>query len=555
MKRVKRVASLILAFVLAFVLSVPAFAATVINENEGHAYKAYQIFAGTQASDDKTGALAVTGWGSGVNGAAFLDKLKEEDADLYGNINSEAENAAAEVAAVLSENNSNSEVANEFAKIAEKHIQKDQGIDIAADAKDVELAAGYYLFVDQTSTGGTDDVKGLSLLQVTQKGDIELKSKNDKPSVEKKVKENHKDVSDNTDNRIPDYELSTGYNDVADYNIGDDVPFELIGTLPQNLDLYKTYHYIFHDTLSAGLTYKEGSLKVYVVDTEKDIENDNNVISESAYNLTVENQKIEVAFDNIKAVDGVAAGKKIVVRYEATLNKNAVIGLDGNKNEVYLEYSNNPNHDGEGDKGKTPTDEVLVFTYELDVTKIDGATAGDNPKKLAGAKFVLKNADEKYVKVDENGKVIGWTDKKPDKEKPEDAAGILTSNNDGLFKVVGLDAGIYYLEEVEAPAGYNILKGEIELKVLATTKNDQSWTNGKASDALTALKIKVGNDAETDGDLSHGIVSATVQNNKGGTLPETGGIGTTIFYLTGTILILGAVVLLITKKRMEKEEK
>ncbi|WP_432630866.1 isopeptide-forming domain-containing fimbrial protein [Brotaphodocola sp.] len=546
MKKVKRLASLILAFVLAFVLAVPAFAATVNNET-GHEYKAYQIFTGTQASDDVTGALAVTGWGSGVDGATFLAELKTANADLYGNANS-----AAEVAAVLSENNSNSEVANEFAKIAEKHIKKDQGIDIAADA---ELTAGYYLFVDQTTTSGKDDVKGLSLLQVTQKGDIELKSKNDKPSVEKKVKENLKNVSGNKDDRIPDYELSTGYNDVADYNIGDDVPFELIGTLPQNLDLYNTYKYIFHDTLSAGLTYKEGSLKVYVVDTEKDTENDDNVIPESAYKLTVANQKIEVAFDNIKSVDGVAAGKKIVVKYEATLNKNAEIGLDGNKNEVYLQYSNNPNNGGEGDTGETPKDEVLVFTYELDVTKIDGATAGDNPKKLAGAKFVLKNSEGKYVQVDADGKVTGWVDTEPNPENQEDAAGILTSNDDGLFKVIGLDAGTYYLKEVVAPAGYNILKDEIELKVLATTKNDQNWTSGNASDALTALKIKVGTGDETDGDVNSGIVSATVQNNKGGTLPETGGIGTTIFYLTGTILVLGAVVLLITKKRMENAEK
>lgn len=549
MKRVKRLASLILAFVLAFVLAVPAFAATVTNDNTGHAYKAYQIFAGTQASGDTTGALAVTGWGSGVDGEAFLAELKTANADLYGNANS-----AAEVAAVLSENNSNSEVANEFAKIAEKHIKDDQGIDIAAD---VELTAGYYLFVDQTTTSGKDDVKGLSLLQVTQKGNIDLKSKNDKPSAEKKVKENHKEVSGDTDDRIPTYKIPEQYNDVADYNIGDDVPFELIGTLPENINLYKSYKYVFHDTLSAGLTYNEDSLKVYVVDADGKRTEKN-----SAYKVSIEGQKLTVSFDDVKEVldkdkngNCIVNGTKIVVEYTAKLNSDAVIGLDGNKNEVYLEYSNNPNNGGEGETGETPKDEVLVFTYELDVTKIDGATAGENPTKLAGAKFVLRTEDGKYVQVDKDGKVTGWATTKPDPEKQEDAAGILTSDENGLFKVVGLDAGIYYLEEVVAPAGYNLLKGEIKLEVLATTKNDQNWTSGNASDALTALKIKVDNGDETDGDVNSGIVSATVQNNKGGTLPETGGIGTTIFYLTGTILVLGAVVLLITKKRMENAEK
>ena len=121
--------------------------------------------------------------------------------------------------------------------------------------------------------------------------------------------------------------------------------------------------------------------------------------------------------------------------------------------------------------------------------------------------------------------------------------------SNGLFKVAGLDDGTYYLHESKAPAGYNTLANDVELTIAATTVNDQNWTSGTASDALTALKITAGG-ATTDGTLSTGTVSATVTNSKGATLPSTGGIGTTIFYVVGTALIVVAGVMLVVRKRM-----
>ena len=227
-----------------------------------------------------------------------------------------------------------------------------------------------------------------------------------------------------------------------------------------------------------------------------------------------------------------------------------MVGLDGNPNEVYLEYSNKPDQSGSGDTnntGKTPEDKVIVFTYELDTTKVDGQ---DNTKKLEDAEFVLyrKESDnsKKYATVDANFKVTGWTGNEEESTK-------LTSDANGLFRVIGLDDGTYYLKETKAPSGYNLLSSDIEVVITATTTNGQNWTDGVASSALTNLAVTAGGNAGT-GDINTGIAAITVANNKGSTLPETGGIGTTIFYIAGGVLVLAAAVLLVTRKRMSVKD-
>jgi len=226
-----------------------------------------------------------------------------------------------------------------------------------------------------------------------------------------------------------------------------------------------------------------------------------------------------------------------------------VIGLNGQENKVYLTYSNNPNWTGTGtetpdDKGKTPEDKVIVFTYELDTTKVDG---NDNTIKLENAKFILSrktaaNADE-YAKVTD-GKLTGWTTTKGDATE-------LVSGTDGLFKVAGLDSGTYYLTETQAPSGYNTLTDPIKVELTATTVNNQTWDEVAAS-ALTELSVKADEVAGTV-DEKKGIGSITIANNKGSSLPSTGGIGTTMFYVGGGVLVAGAGVLLITKKRAKKD--
>ena len=526
MKHLKKLASILLVLVMVLSVTTTAFAADVTN-NTTHSYNAYQIFSGTQA--DNSVPLGDVAWGSGINDAAFLAELKTDTRFVKEGINIFAScTTAADVAAVLGSYADKSGEANAFANVAAKHLTTTFTA-IAADASTVDLAAGYYLLVD-TSAPGEGDAMNSALLQVTNKGNITIEKKYGVPTVNKSVKD--------TDNQ---------WGEAADWEIGSDVPFQLVGTLPTNLADYETYKYVFHDTLSTGLQYN-GDVKVYVQNDETKTEITTDFTVDPAAAATAGGSTLTVTFTDLKAVAGVTANSKIVVEYTAKLLSTAEIG---NKNEVYLEYSNNPNHTGEGTPtGNTPKDEVLVFTYELDVTKVDGQNA---EKKLANAEFVLLNSDKTKAAKVTGGKLVEWVDVPTAGEDGTItylAGTTLTSGTDGKFVIAGLDAGSYYLRETKAPAGYNLLKNDISVTITATL--DKSENNP----ALTELKLSVKDDktgaeaTESNGSVGTGIVATNVVNNSGTELPSTGGIGTTIFYVLGSILVIGAVVLLITKKRM-----
>ena len=523
MKHMKKFVGLVLAMIMALAMTMTAFAATVTVPSDGilkdHTFTAYQIFSGREEG----GILSDVQWGSGIDSTAFLAALKADT--TYGSLFTDCADAAA-VAKVLGDNNTNTGLANEVAKLA---YANKTGSGTALTSGENTLDDGYYLVVDTTANVGEGGAYNASLLQVV--GNINITVKTDAPTVEKKVLEDDKYNQDGG--------YGTGYNDVADYNMGDAVSFHLIGSVP-DMSRYDTYKYIFHDTLSDGLTLNEDSIKVYVASDKAGTDK----AEITGWTKAVDGQSFTVSFTDLKTVIGVSQGKYIIVEYTATLNQNAVVGLDGNPNVVYLEYSNKPDQSGSGNTdntGNTPEDKVIVFTYELDTTKVDGQ---DNAEKLEGAEFKLKNAAGKWAIVDSNNKVTGWSD-------TEVGGSTLISDANGLFKVIGLDDGTYYLKETKAPAGYNLLSSEITVVITATTTNGQTWTDGVASSALTNLAVTADGTAGT-GDTSTGIAGITVANNKGSTLPETGGMGTTIFYVLGTILVLGAAIMLIAKKRMNK---
>ena len=193
----------------------------------------------------------------------------------------------------------------------------------------------------------------------------------------------------------------------------------------------------------------------------------------------------------------------------------------------------------------------------MDVLKIDGATE----EILPGAQFALKATSGehsgKYVVVDENGILTGWTETKPEKDATTNGA-LLISDKNGKFNIVGLDCGEYLLTEIKAPAGYNLITPDIVVEIKATTKNGKDYTDElqiQASNALTKLEVNVpvnGTDAPKEGNAAKGIVEIQVENNSGSTLPETGGIGTTLFYIIGAILVIGAGVLLVARRRMNE---
>ena len=527
MKQAKKIASILLALVMVFALAVPTFAATVTVPSDGilkdHTFTAYQVFSGRE----ENGVLSDVQWGSGIDSTAFLAALKADT--TYGSKFTDCTDAAA-VAKALSGTASDSELANKVAELA--HANK-TGSGTALTTGENTLDDGYYLVVDTTADVGAGGAYNKALLQVV--GSINITAKTDAPTVEKKVKEGN------------------AYGDVADCNIGDSVEFQLIGSVP-DMSRYDTYKYIFHDTLSTGLTAPEqGKIKVYL-SADKNLDTTTDTDVTSSFLVAVDNQKITVSCNNIKSITGIAKDQHIIVAYSATLNNSAVIGLDGNTNSVKLEYSNKPDQSGSGNTdntGNTPEDKVIVFTYELDTTKVDGQ---NNTQKLAGAKFVLLNSDATKVAKITNGKFDGWQNLHAagaDSKITWADNTVLTSDDDGLFKVTGLDEGTYKLREIVAPAGYNMLENDITVVITATIST--TWDGQNANTALTKLEVTADTKAGT-GNVNTGIAGITVENNKGATLPETGGMGTTLFYVLGGVLVVGAVVLLITKKRMGAEQ-
>lgn len=541
MKHIKKTVGILLAMIMALGMTITAFAAEVENDTS-HNYSAYQIFSGTQA--EGTVPLGDAEWGSGVNGEALLTELKTDTrfeldnpkANIFASCTT-----ALDVAAVLGKYEDKSDVAKAFAKVAAKHLTSTYTA-IAADATSVTLASGYYLLVDTTTSLADGDAKNSALLQVTNKNKIKIEKKYDVPTADKSVKD-----SDGT------------WGEAADWEIGSAVPFTLTGTLPTNLDDYETYKYVFHDTLSAGLKYK-GDAEVYVENTVAGGTTTRTKIT-SGFNIAPNTAATEgggsltVTFDNLKTVANVTAESKIIVEYTAELLNTAKIGSTGNSNEVYIEYSNDPNTTVSTTTGKTPKDEVKVFTYQLDVTKVDAdqkdATVGYT-KKLSGAEFVLLNSDKTKVAKVTNGKLVEWV-----AVPTADANGkitypsgtTVTSGTEGKLSIAGLDAGSYYLREIKAPAGYNLLKNDISLTIAATLNKDE------AAPELTALTLSVNSGTVANGVLSTGVVSTNVENKAGALLPETGGIGTTIFYVLGGVLVFVSVVLLVTRKRMRNKER
>ena len=566
MKRMRRIASLLLAMVMAFGLTATAFAAEVVNET-GHTYAAYQVFKGTQQEsvgegDGSITALGDIEWGSGVDGTALLTELTGLEVGGAYPFQNCAD--AAGVAAVLDrELDYTSAIAKAFANAADKH-RTETSTPIPADKNaTVNLEDGYYLFVDtQTAPDGVDAYNP-ALLQVTGQT-ITIKQKYSVPEVEKKV-------SDTEDG---------GLGDAVDAGIGDSVYFTLTGTLPMNLEDYDSYKYIFHDTLSDGLQYN-GDVKVYLAakgtDGEPDLANKTE-ITKGADGYTVNPDSasaagggtLTVTFADLKKVGGVTADSCIIVEYSATLTEAAKPGKPGNTNTVKLEYSNNPNTDSSGDPsdgtGETPEDTVYVFTYELDGTKVDGQTPN---KTLKDAQFVLyrgkDGADPTYADgiptnveyaLVAGGKLEGWTESRETAMGTDgNGKGILVSDVDGLFGVSGLDAGTYYLEEVKAPAGYNLLKDPVKLTIDAEISGGDAETKQPPTigrlDLITEGKdgpiTTEGNETNKD----NGTVSLEVQNNMGALLPSTGGMGTTLFYIIGAALVLAAGVLLVMKRRVD----
>ena len=510
MKHIKKLASLLLVLVMVFALATTAFAEettysiTINNSAKDHTYEAYQIFTGDLSGTTLSNIV----WGSGV---------------------SEAGQTALGDAAAKAETLKTEADAKAFAKAVAPYLTTAAGsANTVTDGKYVisGLAAGYYLVKDQDgSLTGDADAYTEYIIKVVS--DTTATPKSSVPTVEKKVK----DTNDSTG-------VTSDWQDSADYDIGDSIPFQLKATLANNVSSYTTYKVVFHDTLSKGLTYNNDA-KVYIGGTET------NGFTVTATVNADGTTTLTVSCDDVKAL-GAGNSSVITVEYTAKLNENAVLGSAGNPNEVYLEYSNNPNKSekGNNETGETPKDVVIVFTYKTIINKVDSEN-----KPLTGAAFKL----EKLIKG-KDGAADTWTTVKE----------FTVDETTTSFTFSGLDDGQYKLTETKTPAGYNtidpiyfVIEATHDVTADAPTlKTLNAYLTDANGNKQTEMKDgeSVNIDLGTV-DLTAGSITTTVVNKSGSELPSTGGIGTTIFYVLGGVLVLAAVVLLVTKKRMSGAEK
>ena len=433
------------------------------------------------------GTLSNIQWGSGITEEG---KTALGDAKVYAKSLTEAN--AAERAAELAE----------YLTAPEK----------TGSDKIEGLEGGYYLVKDEADSPSGTDPKAQTKYILKVVKDVTVTVKSSVPSVVKKVQ----DIND-SDATPTLSELQ----DSADYDIGDSVPYTITATIGDGIDNFTSYSFQFVDEMSKGLTLDESSWDIKV--GEKSIK--------TLFTLTSADGENGATIWTWAATDiklEITAGSKVVLTYNATLNANAVVGSAGNPNEVYLKFDNNPNNSGKGTpEGDTPKDKNIVFTYKTVFNKVD-----EEKNPLTGADFKL----EKKV----NGKWVNVTEL----HSGDGAANPTKTTNDAgtVFTFTGLDDGDYKLTETVTPSSYNTIE-PIEFTITAT--HDVLSDNP----ALKALTGTDGHEFTMTPKLDEGSLSADVVNQKGTTLPSTGGIGTTIFYVLGGLLVAGAGIVLVARKK------
>lgn len=503
-KAMKKLMAALLAVAMVCAMAIPAFADsssststaavtlyTITAPKNGHTYEIYQIFTGDYDPSNKT-MLANIKWGE--NGTGTVGAAVEQ-------------NVLNALSAVASS-------ASDKAKldVIENYVKLDTTpVAIVTNGSSVEVVGGYYLIKDKDGSLSGSEPYTTYLVSVV--GHVTINPKSSAvPEFNKKLK----DTNDSTG------EVSR-WQDSADYDIGDYIPFRLQGTVPADYDSYSTYYYAFHDKEEAGLTFDPSSVEVHLGDENGAIisATDYRVLTKKDSTTSDTDCTFEIVFDDLKNVTGVTANSTITVTYKSQLNGNAVLGKKGNVNTAQLEYSNNPRGKG---TGTTPWDNVIVFTYKVVVNKVDQAG-----QPLDGAEFTLTkkiNGADDFVQTM-----------------------TIDAGNKALFTLSGLDDGVYTLTETVTPAHYNTIS---PITFTVNADHTITWETERREDILTSLSGDTASGEITfTSNKTDGTLTTNVINNIGTTLPGTGGIGTTIFYVIGGGLMVAAAILLITKKRME----
>ena len=526
MKSMKKLVTLLFSLVMLCALAIPvmadeeSYSITINGAVAGHTYTAYQVFKGVYSSDDNNEYLSDVKWGDDVNGTGILTELQAST--IIGS-NFKATMSAEEVAYILQGFSNNSAEMDEFARIVGKNLKTDvagksSGVVEDQNATISDLTAGYY-FVKDTGTIGTSEIATKFLVKVVGNANVTVKAQ--APTLDKKIVK-----KDGT----PDNHTSA--------NVGDKITFKLTANVP-DMASFDKYTFTMHDTLSEGLTFDKNSVEVKIGSTT--------LKADTNYTLTPPtdtDNTFTIKFTKEQLGQNVVhgTGATIVVKYTATLNEKA-LKKDVETNKAYLEYTNNPSGAGTGEPGKTPEVPVYVYDFDLTVDKFDGTkneTVNEDSKRLQDATFILykaKGNKKFYYEQDTTNKAVTWTEAK------EKATKFNTDEN-GKAKFKGLEEGTYYLEEIKAPKGYNTLKEPVAVEIKATY-----YADGTLNAHVGGCKL------QQDADNGHYYQVQSIANKAGALLPSTGGIGTTIFYVLGSIMALGAAVLLIAKKRLNGQDR
>ena len=526
-KAMKKLMAALLAVAMVCAMAIPVFADNTKEDlDKLHGYIAFQIFKGVISKDNQT--LSDVDWGKNIpHPEDFLAKLNADPTLSSKFANADSLQKVLDVMKDWTPSDDNSIA---FARFVCNYIYTDPLADSESNIVGGNGAIkipepGYYLIVDNIDIHEDDFYHAYNsflLVNDTHQGEynVIINHKVVKPTVEKKVYDNQDGTSE------------AGFYSSADHAINEEFKFQLTATLPASKDNGRAYDYydkytvLFNDTLSKGITY-DGIDKVVIESNNK------------TYDITGESSKYEVDDSRLESdhylvvgIPDVKAcgaglnlndGATITVTYTAHLNEKAAVnGSADNQNRVRLQYSNNPRNSAYW--GFTPESEVRVYTYQLNNTKYhDDDTPGN---ELAGAGFRLYSAktcnDTEEIKLKKNAD--GTYSRYFGTEDGEE----MFSDDKGQFNVKGLDAGTYYLRETTTPKDYSACP-DTTIVISATHDVDH---------------------VSLSGNLNNKII-----NKKAGgiTLPSTGGIGTTLFYVVGSGLMVAAIVLLVTKKRMENK--
>lgn len=510
----------------ALIQPAPVEAATIIAPAaENHTYDVFQIFTGdVLALENNETGLKNIKWGQNALDSKANVTVGEQVPDSVIELLQSVQNKTqAEKLQVI----------EQFVNFSSTPVAS-----LRANDKSGNLPSGYYLIRDNV-TNGTNTTASLFVTTiVSDNQELTITPKTGQPTFEKKVQ----DIND-SESKVP-----TGWQDSADYDFGDMVPFQLSALLPENYSAYKSYTLKFNDSFSTKSfsAPAKSEIRVYIegTDGEKELRNDSFNVTDPVVDNAKDTTSFTVEIPNLKNAfytDGTKVstgdelnGKKVYVRYSAQLLPTADLGTtQSNKNTANLEYSNNPNTGHAGDLGKTPDDTVRVFTFQIKVTKVDNER---NP--LEGAEFTL------YKQIQTNdGKQHQGTE---GMIYYKEVATIKNPTGEGknIFTFKGLDDGKYYLVESKVPTGYAKMD---DISFTINASHDENSSNPQ----LIQVTVPGG---QLDVDANNNM-STTVINLRQGSLPSTGGMGTTVLYAVGGVLVVGAGIAYVTKKRMDKEDR